>query len=140
MLNGDRKCLPPEEHKTPYASGIDGPISWEAYTPYTNVLWLAYLYRYLVDNFKGDKQELARFQEETKEMWSYLDPEAEDSVPCFGSAADVVCFGVEAGWAREEQLLGGAALTLEREDSIILSKDEGADERPAWRSPVRRQR
>lgn len=139
MLRGDRECLPPDGHKTPYAEGVNGPLSWEAYAPYTNVLWLAYLYDYLVGSFAGDKRELARFKEKTKEMWAYLDPDAEASVPCFGSAADVVCFGVEAGWVREEQLIDGGSSMLDREDSILVSRDGGVDE-GLKRSPRRRQR
>ncbi|KYK60005.1 hypothetical protein DCS_01139 [Drechmeria coniospora] len=125
LLRADRRCIPPEGHKTPYARGVDGPISWDAYAPYTNVLWLAYLFAYLVDNFQGGRKQLARFRRKTSEMWSYLDPEADDDVPCFGSAADVVCFAVESGWLRQEQLLGVGSSMLDREDSIIVSREEG---------------
>jgi serine/threonine-protein kinase haspin len=58
-------------------------------------------------------------------MWVYLNPDADDSVPCFGSAGDIVCFAVESGWIREEQLLGAEASMVEREDSIIVCRDEG---------------
>ncbi|KAF7545633.1 hypothetical protein G7Z17_g9026 [Cylindrodendrum hubeiense] len=119
MLRADRKCLPPEAHDTPYAKGIDGSLSWDAFAPYTNVLWLAYLYEYLMGHFTGDKKELAGFKKETKEMWTYLNPDAKESVPCFGSAADVVCFAVESGWMTQEQLIGVEDSVLEREDSII---------------------
>lgn len=124
LLRADRKCLPPSAHDTPYAKGIDGPLSWDAYAPYTNVLWLAYLYEYLLTNFAGDKKELARFKKETHEMWKYLNPEAKDDLPCFGSAADIVMFGVEAGWISQEQLIGAEESVLEREDSIIVSREE----------------
>lgn len=125
LLRADRKCLPPEAHKTPYAKGVDGPLCWEAYVPYTNVLWLAYLYEYLLDNFRGDAKELAHFEEQTADMWAYLNPDADDSVPCFGGAGDIVCFAVESGWIREEQLIGSEASMIEREDSIIVSKEDG---------------
>jgi serine/threonine-protein kinase haspin len=36
-----------------------------------------------------------------------------------------VCFAVESGWIREEQLLGAEASMVEREDSIIVCRDEG---------------
>ncbi|KAF4506892.1 hypothetical protein G6O67_006928 [Ophiocordyceps sinensis] len=136
LLRGDRKCIPPEGHRTPHAKGIDGPLSWDTYAPYTNVLWLAYLYRYLGDSFKGAKRDLTRFSKETKEMWKHLDPEANDDVLCFGSAADVVCFAVEAGWIREEQLRGTEASMLDKEDSIIVSQAGGASparRRQSWR-------
>lgn len=66
------------------------------------MLWLAYLYGYLVDGFAGGTRELARFRRETRELWAHLDPDASDDVSCFGSAADVVGFAVDAGWIREE--------------------------------------
>lgn len=137
LLRADRICLPPEAHETPYTTGIDGPISWDAYAPYTNVLWLAYLYEYMTENFVGDKRELALFKKTTKEMWKYLNPQAKQNVPCFGSAADIVCFAVEAGWVREEQVMGAGNTLLDREDSIIISRDECTTELPLRRSPRR---
>ncbi|KAL3964521.1 protein kinase-like domain [Purpureocillium lilacinum] len=142
LLRGDRKCIPAEGHKTPYARGIDGPLSWEVYAPYTNVLWLAYLYEYLVDSFRGKKKNKApsEFQKETAEMWKHLNPEADDSVPCFGSAADIVCFAVESGWISAEQLHGASASMLDREDSIIVSRDDAGDADASLRRSPRRRR
>lgn len=134
LLRADRQCLPPEAHKTPYAKGVDGPLCWEAYVPYTNVLWLAYLYEYLLDHFEGDAVDLARFEDCTADMWTHLSPEADDGTPCFGSAGDIVCFAVEAGWLREEQLIGSSASILEREDSIIVFRDEGCADASGRRS------
>jgi serine/threonine-protein kinase haspin len=106
LLKGDRIWLPPKSHNKPYESDFDGqPIDWQEYNSYTNVLWLAYIYSYLVDNFNGEKKSLTAFKKETKEMWMHLDPEAPRSVLSFGSAGDVVRFAVEAGWVREEQLI-----------------------------------
>ncbi|KAM3511994.1 hypothetical protein MY11210_004394 [Beauveria gryllotalpidicola] len=140
LLRADRVCLPPAEHTTPYAKGIDGPISWDVYAPYSNVLWLAYLYSYLVSNFKGDKKALQNFRSTTQELWKYLDPAARDDVPCFSCAADVVCFGVEAGWIAESQLAGSGHSITEREESIIMSRDDVEDETgPPRRSPRRSQ-
>lgn len=124
LLRADRKCLPAEAHDTPYAKGIDGPLSWDAFAPYTNVLWLAYLYEYLMENFAGPKKELLHFKKHTGEMWDYLNPEADESTPCFSCAADIVCFAVEAGWMSQEQLIGAEASMVEREDSIIVSREE----------------
>ncbi|SPN98508.1 uncharacterized protein DNG_01553 [Cephalotrichum gorgonifer] len=127
LLRGDRKCLPPRSHATPYAAAFDGhPISWEVFAPYTNVLWLAYIYEYLTGHFSGEKKEMARFKRETKEMWGYLDPGAKEGVPCFGSAGDVVRFAVESGWVSEGQVVGEGSTILEREDSIIVEEEDGA--------------
>jgi serine/threonine-protein kinase haspin len=139
LLRADRTCLPPEAHDVPYAKGIDGPLSWEVYAPYTNVLWLAYLYTYLTSNFVGDPEELQHFVDETQEMWKYLNPDAGLDVPCFGSAEDIVCFAVEAGWVREDQLVGVGASMIDKEDSIILSRDDTVRDSPRRRSPRRQQ-
>ncbi|KAM0265198.1 hypothetical protein ACHAQJ_000351 [Trichoderma viride] len=122
LLRADRDWLPPEAHHVPYAKGIDGPLSWDAYVPYTNVLWLAYTYEYMVDHFQGNKRELTKFKKETAELWKYLNPDAPKDVPSFGCAADVACFALESGWIREDQLLGASTTLLEREDSIIVSR------------------
>ncbi|RYP63609.1 hypothetical protein DL770_009342 [Monosporascus sp. CRB-9-2] len=116
LLRGDRVCLPPKSHRKPYEEGIDGPIDWKQHEPYTNVLWLAYTYQYMTDNFRGPKKELNAFKRLTKELWLYLNPKADDSVPGFESASDVVRFAVESGWIEEDQLMGGRE---EAERSIL---------------------
>ncbi|KAI1180041.1 hypothetical protein F4777DRAFT_358481 [Nemania sp. FL0916] len=107
LLRGDRVCLPPESHRRPYTEGIDGPITWAIHEPYTNVLWLAYLYEWMVDNFRGPKKELNSFKRTTKEMWLHLDPEADESVPGFESASDILRYAVEIGWIDEHQVMCG---------------------------------
>ncbi|KAL2212727.1 hypothetical protein CC79DRAFT_440899 [Sarocladium strictum] len=141
LLRADRQCLPPERHTTPYEVGIDGPLDWEAYAPYTNVLWLAYLYTYLVDNFTGPKKDVAEFEDETTEMWTHLNPEAAEEIPSFGCAADIVHFAVESGWVREDQLMDASVSVLQREESIILTREHGdgdLDDDDVRRSPRRR--
>ncbi|KAK0392838.1 hypothetical protein NLU13_2332 [Sarocladium strictum] len=120
LLRADRQCLPPEYHTRPYEAGIDGPISWETYAPYTNVLWLAYLYNYLIDNFAGSKTDLAGFTEETREMWTHLDPEADEEVPAFECAADIVHFAVESGWIRPDH----DGLSRARQDCDLLDRKQ----------------
>ncbi|OIW33595.1 hypothetical protein CONLIGDRAFT_628506 [Coniochaeta ligniaria NRRL 30616] len=145
LLKGDRVCLPPKSHSRPYDVGVDGErISWTRYSPYTNVLWLAYIYQYLVDNFAGEKKGLTQFKKTTKEMWLHLNPEAPRTVLSFSSAGDVVRFAVECGWIREEQLVGegsfvgedGATATL-NESIIEVSTLQDVHLR---RSPRRRTR
>ncbi|RYP06106.1 hypothetical protein DL765_009633 [Monosporascus sp. GIB2] len=122
LLRGDRVCLPPKSHRKPYEEGIDGPIDWKQHEPYTNVLWLAYTYRYMTDNFRGPKKELNAFKRLTKELWLYLNPEADDSVPGFESASDIVRFAVESGWIEEDQLMGGRE-EAERSILSVLADD-----------------
>ncbi|KAI1393213.1 uncharacterized protein F4822DRAFT_3904 [Hypoxylon trugodes] len=146
MLRGDRTCLPPQSHKIAYEEGIDGPIIWARHEPYTNVLWLAYIYQWMIKHFKGLKKELNAFKRLTKEFWTYLDPDADDSVPGFGSASDVVRFALESGWIEEDQLMGVRDEIEKSILSILTDHDRrGLDEEvpiesSPRRSPRRRQR
>ncbi|KAK8022190.1 Protein kinase-like domain [Apiospora rasikravindrae] len=121
LLRGDRTCLPPKGHQVAYQEGIDGPLCWALHEPYTNVLWLAYIYEYLIDNFQGLKKELNAFKRATKDFWTHLNPEADDSIPGFASASDIVMFAVESGWIDTEQLTEGRT---EVERSILSVLDD----------------
>ncbi|KAI1505530.1 hypothetical protein F5X99DRAFT_368372 [Biscogniauxia marginata] len=123
LLRGDRVCLPPKSHKKAYQAGIDGPISWAQYEPYTNVLWLAYIYEWMTGNFRGPRKELNAFKRLTKEFWGYLNPEADVSLPGFDSASDIVRYAVESGWIDEAQLMGGRD-EIEKSILSILTIDD----------------
>jgi len=138
LINGDRIWLPPDAHNEPYEQGAYGtPISWLHHHPYTNALWLAYLYNYLTTNFHGDEKELRAFRKETKEFWTHLDPEASLEIMAFSSAQDIVEFAVEAGWITEDQLAscGAGEYSVLAEESIIDSRTERADAAHLRRSP-----
>jgi len=127
--------LPPDAHDTPRALDFQGqPISWEAHHPYTNVLWLAYIYRYLVEHFRGDRKELSAFKKRTKELWAHLNPEAPRNILSFPSAVDVVRYAAEAGWITEEQLMDEASRM--GDESIIM--DTRAEETAHLRRSPRR--
>lgn len=141
LIRGDRAHLPPRSHDKAYEAGI----SWADHNPYTNVLWLAYLYDYLTRHFKGDKRSLAAFRAETAELWAHLDPDAPPRVKSFPSATDVVRFVVEAGWVTEAQLLGGgpgedagSVLLTEEEGSIIEARITEREDSQLRRSPRKR--
>lgn len=140
FLGEERKCLPPEQHTTPYDKGkFVTPLSWESYEPYTNVLWLAYLYEYLVKNFAGDKKEVRSFRTTTVKMWAQLNPNAKDDVPLLDCAQDVVDLALEEGWIRLDQVMDGESVLPE--ESIILSRDQAEEDGDASfrrRSPRRR--
>lgn len=106
LLNHDRIWLPPKRHTKPHEKGPYGPIDWSQHHAYTNVLWLAYLYAYLLDNFQGPKKELAVFKRETREFWTHLNPETPLSIVSFSGAEEIVEFAGEAGWVTEDQLVG----------------------------------
>ena len=162
LIHGDR-LLPgttaPSAHTTPYprrsthqantqqpntqqpnTQTSTAPISWSAYAPYTNVLWLAYLYAYLISHFpttassKGDKgsekereKELKAFRRETRELRAHLDPAAPRGVLSFPSAGEVVRFAVEAGWVGEGQVVEGVWAGEEGEGSWVGDGDGDGD-------------
>ncbi|KAK3692511.1 hypothetical protein B0T22DRAFT_15664 [Podospora appendiculata] len=120
LLQLDRVHLPPESHTTPYAPSVSGaPISWTGHHPYTNVLWLSYIYQYLILHFKGDRKTLARFRRATKELVCHLDPEAPRQILSFPSAADVVRYAAEAGWITEDQLMGERSRVWDEEEKSV---------------------
>lgn len=140
LIEGDRIWLGPKAHNKPYQRGHLGrPISWLQRHPYTNVLWLAYLYEFLVSHFSGSKRELAAFAKETREFWAHLNPESPLEVVSFASAEDIVEFAAEAGWITEHQLLAGGegSSYMEEESSIIglRSGRRGVDDGYCLRSP-----
>lgn len=145
LLRGDRACLPPKSHTKPYDSGPDGPITWSGYHPYTNVLWLAYIYQHLVTNFQGERKELTLFKRVTKEFWSHLNPEAPRGVLSFSSAGDAVRYAAEAGWITEAQLVGDTSriddtdlASVAYNESIIDTSVPEEDDAHLRRSPRRR--
>lgn len=102
-----RRAMPDDNScsSDPYAT-----IDWGRFNPYTNVLWLAYIYGYLTDHFCGSAQQLVNFRRETLELARLLDPDTygggceEDG---FLSASEVVTFAVDRGWLGAEQVVAG---------------------------------
>lgn len=140
ILKGDRIWLPPKYHNKPHEKGVNGPISWRQHHAYTNVLWLAYLYEYLVKNFQGGRKELAVFRRETQELWAHMNPEAPAEILSFSSAEDIVEFAVEAGWITEEQLVDMAheGYSQLEGESIIEIRAARTDDSQLRRTPRRR--
>jgi serine/threonine-protein kinase haspin len=122
LLKCDRVHLPPADHHTPYEKGVNGPISWAAHYPYTNVLWLAYIYQFLVAHFKGDRKELGRFKRATKEFLTHLDPDAPRHVLSFPNACDVVRYAAEAGWITEQQLMDESSRLDDWDGSVAYNE------------------
>lgn len=142
LLKSDRIWLPPKAHTKPYQKSIHGnPISWYAHHPYTNVLWLAYLYEYLVAHFRGKKKDISAFQRETQEFWTHLNPDSPMEIMSFSSAEDIVEFAAEAGWITEDQLVGsagGEGFSLIGEESIVEARIAPVDDAYLRRSPRKR--
>lgn len=143
LINGDRIWLPPKAHNEPYEKSTFGcPISWQHHHPYTNTLWLAYLYNYLIANYHGEKKDLRAFKKETQEFWAHLDPEASLEIMSFSSAEDIVEFAVEAKWVTEHQLAScgaGEGYSVVAEETIIEPRAR-ADDAHLRRSPRKQAR
>ncbi|KAK4639102.1 hypothetical protein QC761_705060 [Podospora bellae-mahoneyi] len=121
LLRGDRGILGPKYHTTAYElpagavkrrKGSKRRVDWGGYYPYTNVLWLDYIYGWMVENFRGEAKVLREWEEETRELRVHLDPGQPREVMSFGGAGEVVRFAVEAGWVGEEQLMDGGGSYL----------------------------
>ncbi|KAK4196614.1 hypothetical protein QBC40DRAFT_208922 [Triangularia verruculosa] len=112
LLRGDRCNLPPKYHTTPYSLPPTATkmrrsrrINWEGYRPYTNVLWLDYIYNYIIENFQGEEKVLEEWEEQTRELRVHLDP----------------------GQPREEQ--DEESATEESEEDVSQSKRPGRSSR-----------
>ncbi|KAI5860550.1 hypothetical protein GGS23DRAFT_599359 [Durotheca rogersii] len=104
-------------------------LDWTRHEPYTNVLWLAYLYGWMAAAFAGAAADAAAFRRDTAELWAYLDPDADDGAPGFACASDVVRFAVEAGWIAEEQLVGARDADAEQSILSVLPATPDDEER-----------
>lgn len=144
LINCDRIWLPPQAHNKPYEKSFNGStISWHRHHPYTNALWLAYLYDYLTTNFQGDRKEMKVFRKETQELWAHLDPEASLEIMSFSSAEDIVEFAVEAGWITEAQLASCGVsddYSIMGDESIIETRVTGVEDAHLRRSPRKQTR
>lgn len=83
------------------------PNSWKEHIPYTNVLWIRYLYNWLT-NKKASKlynkwKEYNEFLSDTKEFDRKLVPRTRTTKSSFGSASEVLQYMVEEGWVSVEQ-------------------------------------
>ncbi|KAK4137833.1 hypothetical protein BT67DRAFT_370703 [Trichocladium antarcticum] len=127
LLTGDR--IPPTAtttlHQAAAAAAAGEPLSWQTYAPYTNVLWLAYLYGYLARHFAGPREWVRGWRRETAELWKHLDPRAPRQVLSFPSAGEVVRFAVEAGWMGEEQVVGDGSWLGPGREGDEDGRDEG---------------
>ena len=91
---------------------------WKEFTPYSNVLWIRYLYAFLMKEFKkkGDPKNLTDFQKITTELKRRLNVRTKVENGAFENAADVLQYIADKGWVSEEQLEGYGV------DSTILSQ------------------
>jgi hypothetical protein len=72
--------------------------------PYTNVIWIYYLFNYTVKKYEGILP-LADFLKETREVREKLDPERRCFNGGFTCASEVLDYCVRQGWIDEEDLI-----------------------------------
>lgn len=95
----------PDYHDTPYDS-LNTDASWEDYAPYTNVLWLWFLFDWLINRLEessGGSAAVERFREETKELAARLCPD-DKTASNYKDAADVANYAMRLGWIAIEDL------------------------------------
>jgi serine/threonine-protein kinase haspin len=110
LFKKDRSMYPRDWHFENSKSQNNG-ATWGDHTPYSNVLWIKYLLGYLKKAFKecgSDTKELARFNEETKELSKLLNPRTLVTNGAFSTAGEIYEFVCDQGWLSHEQI---AALT-----------------------------
>jgi hypothetical protein len=83
--------------------------AWRKFKPYSNALWIYYIFDFLVTNYKGGES-LDRFLGETKELRRRLDPDTPRWRSAFDSACDVLEFCEEEGWITQAESLNPAAI------------------------------
>lgn len=93
--------------------------TWGDHTPYSNVLWIKYILGYLKKAFKecgADTKELAKFNEETKDLTKFLNPRTLVANGAFSTASEIWAFVCDQGWLTQEQIAGlteGASIVNE---------------------------
>jgi serine/threonine-protein kinase haspin len=93
--------------------------TWAEYTPYSNALWIKYLFKWLRTAYLKaiapmDDSAQWYLTEGINKLRRKLDVRTKNGA--FGSATDVLVFAVEQGWITEEQMESHGV------DSSILSQ------------------
>jgi serine/threonine-protein kinase haspin len=81
--------------------------TWKEFTPYTNVLWIKYILGYLKKNFKegGNAEELRKFEMDTSDLKTKLNPLTKVENGALSTAQDVYEYVCQKEWITLEQLL-----------------------------------
>jgi len=78
--------------------------TWKGFMPYTNVIWVYYLFNYTTNKYEGVLP-LGDFLKETKELRGKLDPDRRCSNGGFTCASEILDYCVRQGWIDEEDLI-----------------------------------
>lgn len=77
---------------------------WADFTPYTNVIWISYLFNYTINKYTGVTS-LAGFLKETKDLRDRLHPDRSAPNGGFTRASDILAYCVTQGWIHAEDLV-----------------------------------
>jgi len=72
--------------------------------PYTNVIWISYIFNYTIKKYEGVLP-LADFLKETRELREKLDPDRRCFNGGFTCASEILDYCVKQGWIDEEDLI-----------------------------------
>jgi serine/threonine-protein kinase haspin len=90
---------PSFEKAEPPSSG-----TWKDFMPYTNVIWIYYLFNYTINKYEGVLP-LGDFLKETREVREMLDPDRRCFNTGFTCASEILNYCVRQGWIDEEDLI-----------------------------------
>jgi serine/threonine-protein kinase haspin len=95
--------------------GSNKTCSWNDYIPYTNVLWLRYLFNMLVLKLKKDcpPATISKIEVEAKELKRRFDVRTKVVNGAFSTAEDVLTWMIQAGWVTEDQIAGDTTFLSE---------------------------
>lgn len=86
--------------------------SWEAFIPYTNVLWLYYILHYIQENYCGASAFLDVFKSETEELRRKIHPDTSVFNGGFDSANEIFIYTIKKGWLKKTDLEPSATPSL----------------------------
>jgi hypothetical protein len=105
--------------------------AWRKFKPYSNVLWIYYMFYFLLKNYKGSES-LDHFVRETEVLYRNLEPDTGRKRGTFTSACDVLEFCEEEGWITSAEALGlpseGTPEEVDENEAVYNWGDEAVHE------------
>jgi hypothetical protein len=97
----------PKSWHTNDSVDLNNGHTWAEFIPFTNVLWIHYLYIVLRDKYErlmGLTDELKRFLVETEELYKKLMPRTRANKGGFECASQITEYAFNRGWITQVQL------------------------------------
>ena len=100
--------------------------TWKDFMPYTNAIWIYYLFDYIIKKYEGSATPLNNFLKETKELRENLDPDRRISDGGFRSAAEILDYCVKQGWIDEVDMIDLETSRVLDETSVTVTATSGS--------------